>query len=54
MEKVKKVLKVSVYFKLDKAVFQKNKDIIHRRIHAARKLRKVPLQLQLNAGAAVR
>lgn len=54
LEKVKKDLKVSVYFKSDRAVFQKNKDIIHRIIHAARKLRKVPLQLQLKAGAAVR
>lgn len=53
---VKKDLKVSVYFKLDRAVFQKNKNIIHRTIHGARKLRKVPLQiqLQLKAGAAVR
>lgn len=51
---IKKDLKVSVYFKLDRAVFQKNKDINHRIIHAARKLRKSPLQLQLKARAAVR
>lgn len=52
MREIKKDLKVSVYFKLDRAVFQKNKDINHRIIHAAKKLRKAPLQLQ--AGAAVR
>lgn len=51
---VKKDLKVSVYFKLDRAVFQKNKDINHRIIHAARKLRKAPLQLPLKAGTAVK
>lgn len=54
LEEVKKGLNFSVYFKLDRAVFQKNKDIIHRTIHGARKLKKVPLQLQLKAGAAVR
>lgn len=51
---MKKDLNVLVYFKLDRAVFQKNKDINHRIIYAARKLRKAPLQLQFKAGAAVR